>query len=193
MSIEIKDMRIDQGRASLPRPWSVLGVPPQSRSASVHSVSAESAQLLLRPDTTVTCPKCADEFSLDQGFAKKALEQLAETSAHAIAAVRDAERAQVEKRAQQLALEHARAAQDEAEGLKKLLKEQSEAHAKALAEVRTLAEESVAPRIEEMQKALNERDNQLKALRGREEALAAREKDLESRVKRGRSGQEPLK
>jgi len=41
--------------------------------------SAESAQLLLRPDTTVTCPKCADEFSLDQGFAKKALEHLAET------------------------------------------------------------------------------------------------------------------
>jgi hypothetical protein len=145
-------------------------------------VSAASAQLLLRPDTTVTCPKCADEFSLDQGFAKKALEQLAETSAHAIAAVRDAERAQVEKRAEQLALERARAAQDEAAGLKKLLKEQSDAHAKALADVRALAEQSVAPRIEEMQKALNERDSEVKALRGREEALAAREKELESRV-----------
>jgi hypothetical protein len=145
-------------------------------------VSAESAQLLLRPDTTVTCPKCADEFSLDQGFAKKALEQLAETSAGAIVAVRDAERAQVEKRAQQLALERARAAQGEVEGLKKLLKEQSEAHTKALAEVRNLAEKSVAPRIEEMQKALNERDSQLKALKGREEALAAREKEHESRV-----------
>jgi hypothetical protein len=145
-------------------------------------VSAESAQLLLRPDTTVTCPKCADEFSLDQGFAKKALEQLAETSAHAIAAVRDAERAQVEKRAQQLASERARAAQGEVEGLKKLLKEQSEAHTKALAEVRNLAEKSVAPRIEEMQKALSERDSQLKVLRGREDALAAREKDLDSRV-----------
>jgi hypothetical protein len=145
-------------------------------------VSAESAQLLLRPDTTVTCPKCADEFSLDQGFAKKALEQLAETSAGAIVAVRDAERAQVEKRAQQLALERARAAQDEAAGLKKLLKEQSEAHSKALAEVRSLAEKSVAPRIDEMQKALDERATEVKALRGREEALAAREKDLESRV-----------
>ena len=38
----------------------------------------------------------------------KAFEQLVETSAKAIAAVRDAERAQVEKHAQQLALEHAR-------------------------------------------------------------------------------------
>lgn len=148
----------------------------------VNSVSHDSAQLLLRPDTTVTCPKCADEFSLDQGFAKKALEQLAETSADAIAAVRDAERAQVEKRAQQLAGERARAAQGEVEDLKKLLKEESDAHTKALAEVRSLAEKSVAPRIEEMEKALSERDSQLTVLRGREDALAAREKDLETRV-----------
>ena len=71
-------------------------------------MSAESAQLLHAPDTTVTCPKCADDLSLDQGFSKKAFEQVVETSAEAIAAVRDAERAQVEKHAQQLALEHAR-------------------------------------------------------------------------------------
>jgi len=38
-------------------------------------MSLESGQLLLRQDTTVTCPKCANEFSLDQGFAKKALGQ----------------------------------------------------------------------------------------------------------------------
>src|ERR1700733_14380275 len=147
-----------------------------------RSASAESAQLLLRPDTTVTCPKCAEEFSLDQGFAKKALEQLAETSDRAIAAVRNAERAQVEKRAQQLALESARAAQGEVEGLKKLLKDQSDAHIKALAEVRSLADKSVAPRLEEMQKTLNQRESQLAVLKGREEALAAREKDLDSRV-----------
>src|SRR5277367_6349113 len=98
-----------------------------------------SAQLLLEQDTTVTCPKCATEFSLDQGFAKKALEQLSEASAGAIAAMRDAERAEVEKRAQHLAGEKARTAQVEAESLKKLLKEQGEAHARAIAEVRSLA------------------------------------------------------
>src|SRR3984885_7671350 len=147
-----------------------------------RSASAESAQLLLRPDTTVTCPKCAEEFSLDQGFAKKALEQLAETSDRAIAAVRNAERAQVEKRAQQLALESARAAQGEVEGLKKLLKDQSDAHIKALAEVRSLADKSVAPRLEEMQKTLNQRESELAALKGREAAIAAREKDLDVRV-----------
>jgi uncharacterized Zn finger protein (UPF0148 family) len=100
--------------------------------------------LLLRHDTTVTCPKCATEFSLDQGFAKKALEQLSEESAGAIASLKDAERAQTEKRAEQLGEQKARAAQGEAESLKKLLKEQGEAHARALAEVRALAEKAVA-------------------------------------------------
>jgi hypothetical protein len=74
-------------------------------------MSPESGQLLLRQNATVTCPKCSNEFSLDQGFAKKALEQLSEASAGAIASMRDAERAEVEKRAQQLASEQARAAQ----------------------------------------------------------------------------------
>jgi hypothetical protein len=145
-------------------------------------MSLDAAKLLLSQDTRITCPKCANEFSLDQGFAKKALEQLSEASAGAIAAMRDAERAQVERRAEQLASERSRAAQAEAESFKKLLKEQGEAHAKQLAEARTFAEQSVAPRIQEMQKALEEQQGQLKALRGREDALAIREKELEARV-----------
>jgi hypothetical protein len=133
-------------------------------------------------DINITCPSCAHEFSLQEGFAKRALERLEEASAGAIAAMRDAERTEVEKRAQQLAGERARAAQGEAESLKRLLKEQGEAHAAALAEVRALAERSVAPRIEEMQKALAGQDTQIKALRGREESLAARERELDARV-----------
>jgi hypothetical protein len=92
-----------------------------------------TGRLLLTLDANITCPRCADEFSLQEGFAKKALERLEEASAGAIAALRDAERAEVEKRAQQLAGEKARAAQGEAESLKRLLQEQAEAHAKALA------------------------------------------------------------
>jgi hypothetical protein len=145
-------------------------------------MSLESGQLLLRQDTTVTCPKCVNEFSLDQGFARKALDQLSEASAGAIAAMREAERAQVEKRAEQLAGEKARAAQGEAESLKKLLKEQADAHARSLADVRAVAEKSMAPKLEEMQKSLDERDGQLQLLRGREDALAAREKELDARV-----------
>jgi len=64
-------------------------------------MSSDAAQLLLRSDTPVTCPKCANEFGLEQGFAKKALDQLSEASAGAIAALREAERAAVERRAQE--------------------------------------------------------------------------------------------
>jgi hypothetical protein len=141
-----------------------------------------TGRLLLTLDANITCPSCAEEFSLQEGFAKKALERLEEASAGAIAALRDAERAEVEKRAQQLAGEKARAAQGEAESLKRLLEEQGEAHARALAEVRALADKAVAPRIEEMQKALGAQEEQLKALRGREESLAVRERELDARV-----------
>jgi hypothetical protein len=147
-------------------------------------LSLNPGQLLLRQDTTVTCPECSHEFSLDLGFAKKALEQLAETSAGAIAAMRNAERTEVEKRAEQLAGEKARAAQGEAEALKKLLKEQGDSHAKELTEVRSIAEQAVAPRIEELQRALQEQSSQLKGMRTREEALAVRERELETRVNR---------
>jgi hypothetical protein len=145
-------------------------------------MSFDVRQLLLREDTTVTCPNCSTEFGLDQGFAKKALEQLENASAGAIAAMRDAERAGVEKRAQQLAGEKARAAQAEAEGLKKLLKEQAEANARNLLEARGLAERSVAPQIEELQRAVAEQNRQLQVFRAREDSVAATQRDLEAHV-----------
>jgi hypothetical protein len=145
-------------------------------------MSSDAAQLLLRSDTPVTCPKCANEFGLEQGFAKKALDQLSEASAGAIAALRETERADVERRAQQIAAEQARSARTETESLKKLLKEQGEAHATALAEVRKLAAQSVAPQIEQMRQEIAERDQQLQGLKDKELALSQRERALEARV-----------
>jgi len=145
-------------------------------------MSLDSGRLLLAHKTTVTCPKCANEFSLDQGFAKKALEQLSEASSGAIVAMRAAERTEVEKRAEQLAEEKARSAQSEAESLKRLLKEQAEAHAASLAQVQAVADRSASGRIEEMQRALDVRANEVAALRGREDALAARERELDTRI-----------
>jgi hypothetical protein len=139
-------------------------------------------RLLLALETNVTCPSCAHEFSLEEGFAKKAFEQLEDATTREISALRESERADVERRAQQLAGERARSAQQESDALKKLLKEQAEAHASALTQVRALAEKSLAPRIEEMQKAIDEREGQLAGLRAREESLASREKDLEAQV-----------
>jgi hypothetical protein len=57
--------------------------------------------LVLRPDAHVTCPKCGQEFSLEQGFARQALEGIEAASAEALAQLRDAERVAADKRAQQ--------------------------------------------------------------------------------------------
>lgn len=52
-----------------------------------------------------------------------------------------------------------------------------------MAEVQALALKSVGQQQEEIQKAVAARDAELKPLRGREDALATREKDLALRVK----------
>ncbi len=139
-------------------------------------------QLLIRSSAKVRCPKCANEFSLEQGFAKKALEKLEEASAESIAGMLENERAAADKSAKQLASERERAAQEDAKTVRKLMKEQAESHAKALAEVQALAEKSVAPQLAELRKAVADRESKLKSLRDREQALTARENEIESRV-----------
>jgi hypothetical protein len=49
----------------------------------------------------VTCPKCEQEFSLEQGFARHALEGIEAASTAALAHLREAERLAADKRAQQ--------------------------------------------------------------------------------------------
>lgn len=44
------------------------------------SVKASLDRLLLDLQTRATCPRCEHEFSLEEGFAKKALEQLEDAS-----------------------------------------------------------------------------------------------------------------
>ncbi len=129
--------------------------------------------LLLAPDTRLTCPACAQEFSLEQGFARKALESAQGASARALAALKDQERAAVEQRAQQLAGEHAKAAQRQVEDLQRMLKQQGEAHSKALADMRALTEQSFRPQLDAMKGQLADSQGQLKVLR--DEQLALRE------------------
>ncbi len=117
--------------------------------------------LLLVPATRVTCPACAQEFSLEQGFAKQALESVAAASANALAALKDQERSAVDKRAQQLAAEQSKAAQRQVDELQRLLKVQADAHDKQLAQsqaqLKSLRDEQLALR-EERQKLKDEKD-----------------------------------
>jgi hypothetical protein len=140
--------------------------------------------LFLSLDTRVTCPKCASKFSLQEGFAKQALEMLEHSTEGALEAVREGERTQALKQAQQLATQRDKAQRNEIVQLQQLLKDQAEGHTKALQEVRSLTERAMAPELEALRSQLAESQAKIDAIAQREAALAAREQDLESRVAR---------
>jgi hypothetical protein len=60
-----------------------------------------SDTLVLKPDAHVTCPKCAHEFSLQEGFARNALEGIEAASEQALSQLRESERTAADRRAQQ--------------------------------------------------------------------------------------------
>lgn len=72
-----------------------------------------NATLVLKPDARVTCPKCEHEFSLEQGFARHALEGIETQSSQALESLREQERNAADKRVQlrerELAAERQRA------------------------------------------------------------------------------------
>jgi hypothetical protein len=135
-----------------------------------------NAPLLLAPETRVICPNCEQEFSLEQGFAKQALEAVAATSESSLAALRDQERTAAERRAQQAAGEQAKAAQRQVEDLRRMLKEQSEANSRALSEVRALTEQAFQPQLEAMKEQLAKSQLELFAMDQRAAQLVAAER-----------------
>jgi hypothetical protein len=139
-------------------------------------------ELLLSPETTVTCPACEHEFSLRDGFAKKALEALEQASADALAAVRDRERLTVERRAREIAAQHERSAKQEVATLQQLLATQAADHAKALADVRPLAEQAYRPQLEALKSQLTESQARVAATDQRAAELDARERGLNAAV-----------
>ena len=137
-----------------------------------------SDPLLLAPDTRVTCPNCDQEFSLEQGFAKQALETVAASSTSSLAALRDQERNAAERRAQQTAGEQAKAAQRQVEDLRRMLKEQSDANTRALSEVRALTEQAFQPQLEAMKEQLAKSQMELFAMDKRAAEVVATERQV---------------
>jgi hypothetical protein len=127
-------------------------------------MSQASTRFLLTPDTSVTCPHCEREFAVADGFAKKALEQIEQTSAKALATLREEERVAAER--------HARA----------MTVEREAAHAKALAEARALTAQTFMPQIDALKEQLGAAQVKIGALDRREVELAVRERSMEVRV-----------
>ncbi len=139
-------------------------------------------ELLLSPETAVTCPSCAHEFSLRDGFANKALEAFEQASVDALAAVRDRERLTVERRAREMAAQQERSAKQEIETLRQLMGSQAADHSKALAEVRALAEQGFRPQLEALKSQLSESQARVAVMDERAAALDARERGLQAAV-----------
>jgi hypothetical protein len=106
------------------------------------------ASLVLQPDSPVTCPKCKHEFSLEQGFARHALEGIELASAGAITALRQQERAAADKRiAQAIAV----ARQQEKEEAEQQLTNLQQQNAKAQSQLTALRAEQLQLRQQRQQ------------------------------------------
>ena len=127
-------------------------------------MSQHSAKILLNPGALITCPHCKQEFAVAGGFAERALEQVEQASADALAKLREDERSAAERQAQVMA------------------RERDAAHSKALAEMRTLTAQAFGPQIDALKEQLAASNAKIGALDQREAALAARERSMESRV-----------
>lgn len=127
-------------------------------------MSQPSARILLTPDARITCPKCGNEFAVADGFAKRALEQVEEASAEAIARLREDERSTAQRQAQIMAAER------------------DAAHSKALAEVRALTAQAFAPQIDELKSQLAAGQARIAALDRREAQVMVSERGIEARV-----------
>ena len=159
-------------------------------------------QLLLDPSTRVTCPKCGHEFSLADGFAKKSLEALEQTSLGALATLQEQARSREERRARERASQAEALLRDQLKSLQGMVEAQRRQHAEALDQMRELERQGAAEREAALRATLSERDaeltRQLQAqqaqiaafqatelqLRKEREALEARQQQFELEVQR---------
>ena len=151
------------------------------------STESEAAhRLLLSPRTPVTCPKCEAKFSLQEGFARQALEKFEQSTEGALVAVREAERAAADARAQQLAAQRDKTLRTENTQLQQLLKEQGAKHAEALSrianEAQARAQSLFAADRQALEQELAQKSQQVAELRSAELALRKEKSVLHDRA-----------
>ena len=93
---------------------------------------SNSNQLVLGTDAHVTCPKCEHEFSLEQGFARAALDGIEAASEQAMAKLRNEERAAADRRAQQREKEQQASQQRAVDDARKQVQDQARQQLDAL-------------------------------------------------------------
>jgi len=152
----------------------------------VSTESEAAHRLLLSPRTPVTCPKCEAKFSLQEGFARQALEKFEQSTEGALVAVREAERAAADARAQQLAAQRDKTLRTENAQLQQLLKEQGAKQAEALSrianEAQARAQSLFAADRQALEQELAQKGQQVAELRLAELALRKEKSVLHDRA-----------
>jgi hypothetical protein len=127
--------------------------------------------LVLKPDARVTCPKCEHEFSLEQGFARHALEGIEAASADALSQLREAERNAADKRAQLREKQQQEAMQRAVEDARRQAQEQARLATDS-------AQQAAKQQAEAMQKQLSASQEQITQLRSEQLQLRAERQQL---------------
>jgi hypothetical protein len=147
---------------------------------------------LIDPGTRVTCPKCEHEFSLEEGFAKKSLEALEESSHGALSALQARARSVEEKRARERIAQAEALLNEQLKDMRALLDAQRRQHAEALEQMRAAEKEAasareralhekLAARAVDLEGQLATQSEQLAALQATELQLRRDRADLESK------------
>jgi hypothetical protein len=135
--------------------------------------------LLLSRGTAIVCPRCEFTFSVEQGFARQALESLTSQSAQGIAELKAHERALTERRAQELLSAQEQNTRHATEQYKRELARQAETHAAALKEAKNSMEAALQAKFEQR---LREKDALVADLRAAEIALRNDKARVEDRA-----------
>jgi hypothetical protein len=143
-------------------------------------------RLFVAPDTPVTCPKCEHEFSLEQGFARRALEGLEQESDAALAGLRDAERQAEQRRIDAVLAASKKDYETQLAQLKKLQAEQAARSESLLRETVEAERRRQATQAEQarqdLEKRLQEQNEQLQALRAQELELRRDKQQIADRA-----------
>lgn len=138
--------------------------------------------LWLSPSTALACPHCTKNFSLEEGFAKQALESLSVASAQGIDSLRQRERAAVERRTRELVDDREREGTKVANELRDKLTRQAEAHVAALQDATILGQHAAQAKVVKLEQLLEQAQGQVEAIGTRESALDAREQSFKQQV-----------
>lgn len=144
--------------------------------------SGTAGRLLLAADTPVTCPACDASFSLEQGFARQALEHLQRASRGSLGEMTQQARSDAQRQASTAAAERQRLSEQQIAQLQELMKQQNATHAKALHDVRSMAEQNFAPQLAALQAELDRSREQVNVFATRESNLSQREREIEQRI-----------